>query len=51
MNLKLIKLTKDYQSQLLEMYDEWTFDQMINNTNHSPWAIFKNNPHDDFDFY
>ena len=50
MNVKLIKLTKEYYSQLSEMIDEWRADQEINRTNRSPWAIFKNDYHD-FDYY
>ncbi|MBR5390614.1 MAG: GNAT family N-acetyltransferase [Clostridia bacterium] len=50
MGLKLIKLTKEYEKQLGEMIDEWKKDQEINHTNHSPWAIFKNDYHD-FDRY
>ena len=50
MNVKLIKLTKEYYFQLSEMIDEWKLDQEVNNTNHSPWAIFKNDYHD-FDNY
>lgn len=50
MKVKLIKLTKEYYNQLKEMIDEWVLDQKINNTNHSPWAIFKNDYHD-FDYY
>ncbi len=50
MNLKLIKLTKAYETQLGEMIDEWKLDQELNHTNHSPWAIFKNDYHD-FDHY
>ena len=50
MNVKLIKLTKEYYPQLSEMIDEWRLDQEINHTNHSPWAIFKNDYHD-FDYY
>ena len=50
MNVKLIKLTKDYYEQLKEMIDEWKLDQIKNNTNRSPWAIFKNDYHD-FDYY
>ena len=49
-NLTLIKLTKEYQKELGEMIDEWKLDQEINHTNHSPWAIFKNDYHD-FDYY
>ena len=50
MALKLIKLTKEYEKQLCEMIDEWKLDQEIHRTNHSPWAIFKNDYHD-FDYY
>lgn len=50
MNVKLIKLTKDYYPQLAEMIDEWKLDQEINHTERSPWAIFKNDYHD-FDYY
>ena len=50
MNLKLIKLTKEYESALAEMIEEWKKDQEINHTNHSPWAIFRNDYHD-FDYY
>lgn len=50
MRLKLIKLTKEYKKQLGEMIDEWKADQEINQTNRSPWAIFKNDYHD-FDDY
>ena len=50
MNVKLIKLTKEYEKQLGEMIDEWRADQERNHTNHSPYVIFKNDYHD-FDFY
>ena len=50
MNVRLIKLTKKYYIQLAEMIDEWKLDQEVNHTNHSPWAIFKNDYHD-FDYY
>lgn len=50
MALILIKLTKEYEKQLCEMIDEWKLDQEINHTNHSPWAIFKNDHHD-FNYY
>ena len=50
MGLKLIKLTKEYENQLTEMLDEWRRDQEINQTDHSPWAIFRNDWHD-FDYY
>lgn len=50
MNLKLVKLTKEYQTELGEMIEEWKHDQELNHTNHSPWSIFKNDYHD-FDYY
>ena len=50
MGLRLIKLTKAYESALAEMIDEWKADQEQNHTNGSPWAIFKNDYHD-FDYY
>ena len=50
MNLKLIKLTREYEKQLGEMIDEWKKDQEINHTDRSPGAIFKNDDHD-FDYY
>ena len=50
MNLKLIKLTKEWEIELGLMIDEWKRDQEINHTNRSPWAIFKNDYHD-FNYY
>ena len=50
MKVELIKLTKDYYPQLSEMIEEWKTDQEINQTNRSPYAIFKNDYHD-FDYY
>ena len=50
MNVRLIKLTKEYYPQLSEMIDEWRLDQEINHTNHSPWSIFKND-YNDIDYY
>lgn len=50
MSVRLIKLTKEYEQQLIEMIEEWKMDQDINQTNHSPWAIFKNDYHD-FAYY
>lgn len=50
MSIKLIKLTKNHYLQLAEMIDEWKADIEINHTNHSPYAIFRNDYHD-FDFY
>ncbi|MBR6309160.1 MAG: GNAT family N-acetyltransferase [Lachnospiraceae bacterium] len=50
MGLKFIKLSKEYETKLGEMIDEWKYDQEVNHTNRSPWAIFKNDYHD-FDKY
>lgn len=50
MSVRLIKLSKEYYTQLSEMIDEWKLDHEVNRTNHSPWAIFKNDYHD-FDYY
>lgn len=50
MAVKLIKLTKDYYKELASMIDEWKYDQEINHTDTSPYAIFKNDYHD-FDNY
>ena len=50
MNVKLIKLTKEYETQLVEMIDEWKADQERNRTDRSPRAIFRNDCRD-FDAY
>lgn len=50
MSIKLIKLTKEYYHQLADMIDEWKADMDTNGSNHSPYAIFRNDYHD-FDFY
>ena len=50
MNVRLIKLTKEYYPQLSEMIDEWKLDHEMNNANRSPWAIFKND-YRDFNYY
>ena len=50
MNVRLIKLTGEYYTQLSEMIDEWKRDHEINQGNRSPWAIFKNDYHD-FEYY
>ena len=50
MPVKLIKLTKEYKRQLIEMIDEWKLDQEQNNTDCSPYAIFKDS-YEDFDYY
>ena len=50
MNIELVKLTSEYQTQFSDMLTEWKADIEKNNTNHSPWAIFRNDFHD-FDSY
>ena len=50
MNVKLIKLTKEYKEELIEMIDEWKKNQIEENTNKTPFAIFKND-YNDFDYY
>ena len=50
MNVRLIKLTGEYYTQLSEMIDEWKLDHKVNQGNQSPWAIFKNDYHD-FEYY
>lgn len=50
MNIELIKMSEEYKAELLEMLAEWKADIEINNTNGSPWAIFKNDV-SDFDYY
>ena len=50
MNVRLIKLTKEYYAQLSEMIDEWKLDHELNHANTSPWTIFRNDYHD-FDYY
>ena len=50
MNIELVRLTYEYRPQLNDMLSEWVADIEENHTNHSPWAIFKNDFHD-FDNY
>lgn len=50
MHVKLIKASYEYQAEITEMIREWKHDQEVNHTNHSPWAIFKNDV-EDFDYY
>ena len=45
--IRLVKLTVEYKAQLFEMLDEWF---VSDDTNRSPYAIFKNDYHD-FDNY
>lgn len=41
--IRLVKLAVEYKPQLFEMLDEWS---VSDDTNHSPYAIFKNDYHD-----
>ncbi|MDT2767532.1 GNAT family N-acetyltransferase [Globicatella sulfidifaciens] len=50
MTLKLIKISKEYQQALGEMIEEWKLDQELNNTNHSPSAIFRRDYHNFEDY-
>ncbi|EOS80908.1 hypothetical protein C817_01244 [Dorea sp. 5-2] len=50
MNIELVRLTLEYKNQLFDMLTEWKTDIEENHTNHSPWAIFRNDFHD-FDYY
>ena len=50
MNVRLIKLTKEYKKQLTGMIEEWQADIAAHHTNGSPWVIFKNDHHD-FEHY
>lgn len=49
MNLKLVKLSKEYEREITDMLDEWVIYNNTHETDHSPWAIFS--PHKDFDEY
>ena len=50
MALKLIKGSYEYKEQIIDMLKEWKEYNDTHDTNHSPWAIFKNS-FDDFDAY
>jgi len=50
MNIRLIKMSYEYKDKLIEMIDEWKADIEKNNSNHSPWVIFRNE-YVDFDKY
>jgi len=51
MNIKLVKLSKEYQTQLVDMLEEWCkYNNENKDANTSPYAIFKNDYHD-FDYY
>ncbi|WP_040312907.1 GNAT family N-acetyltransferase [Gleimia coleocanis] len=49
-NLKLVKLSAQYQSLLVEMLDEWQADITTNGGDPSPRMVFRNDWHD-FDSY
>ncbi len=50
MNLKLVKLTKEYENQLKSMLDEWTKNKSKDSYDLTPWALFKND-YNDFENY
>lgn len=50
MNLKLVKLSREYKRHLEEMLPEWIKDIEENDTPDSPDVIFKND-YRDFDYY
>ena len=50
MNIRLVKLNKNYKKQLEDMLDEWVSYNKSHNDNGSPWAIFRNDYHN-FDYY
>lgn len=50
MSIKLIKGSYEYKTQIIDMLEEWTDYNSKNETNRSPWVIFKNS-YDDFDYY
>ncbi|MGF3075526.1 GNAT family N-acetyltransferase [Facklamia sp. P12955] len=46
MNIELVKLEKKHQLLLIEMIEEWKEDIEKNQTDGSPSAIFRHDPHD-----
>lgn len=51
MALRLIKATHEYEKQIINMLQEWTFyNQTHPGCNQSPYSIFKND-YQNFDFY
>lgn len=50
MNVRLMKLSREYAAPLAEMIEEWQADPEYMQGNRSPWAIFRNDYHD-FDAY
>ena len=49
MNVKLVKISKKYEKQIIDMLDEWVEYNNTHETNHSPWAIFSD--YSNFDEY
>lgn len=47
LNIKLVKISKEYKNQLFEMMDEWIKEKK---EDYCPHVIFKNDYHD-FDYY
>lgn len=50
MSIKLIKGSYKYKTQIIDMLEEWKEYNSKNETDDSPWAIFKNS-YEDFDYY
>lgn len=50
MAIKLIKGNFQYKEQIIEMLKEWIDYNNNNESNHSPWVIFKND-YTNFEFY
>ncbi len=50
MNLELVRLTREYREQLVDMLTEWKDDLIANQTDQSPWKIWARDFHD-FDAY
>lgn len=50
MAIKLIKGSNQYKDQIIEMLREWIDYNNNNETNHSPWSVFKND-YTDFEYY
>lgn len=50
MNIELIRPSSEHKDQLVDMLEEWKTDIEVHHTNHSPWAIFKNDAND-FEYY
>lgn len=50
MGIKLIKGSYEYQDQIIEMLKEWIDYHSDNESDRTPWAIFKND-YSDFEYY